>query len=115
MSAPAIYNPIIKKGVPFWRTITLTDDAGLPLNLTGATYAGNILNPDRTALATVAFIENANPATGTFQFGVADTSRFPASCVPSLPYDIFVTLAGGVKICPIEGLIQTELTNTVTP
>lgn len=109
---PALYNPTIKQGVPFRRQLTITDDNGKPLDLTGATAAGNIRNGDGTIAASFAF-DFTVPLEGQLEFTLLDTTLLPATNgVHSLPFDIFITPIDGDRICPLEGMIAVEAKQT---
>ena len=117
MSAPAIYNPLLKHGVPFWRRLILTDKAtGVPLDLTGAVCHGNIRDTAGNVLAAISFIPAADPTTGAIYWGLDDPTVLPATnCLPELPYDVFITPAGVQRLCPVEGLMTVEPKQTVLP
>lgn len=109
---PAIYNPTIKQGVPFRRHVTITDDAGTPLDLTGATIIGQIRNTDGTKAADFSFELN-NPIDGELIWLLDDTGSVPATNgIHQLPYDIFIIMLAGNTICPFEGLFAVEAAQT---
>lgn len=109
---PALYNPTIKQGVPFRRQLTITDDNEAPLDLTGATAAGNIRNGDGTIAASFVFDFTA-PIDGHLEFALPDTTVLPATNgIHALPYDLFVTPLTGDRICPLEGLVAVEAKQT---
>lgn len=115
MALPALYNPVIKQGLPFLRTLTITDDAGAAFDLTNATCKGSVRNTDGAIVSMFAFTITA-PATGVVQFGITDTSVLPlTNGLHSLPYDIVIIPDRSPKFSPLEGLIcveqlQTDLT-----
>lgn len=109
---PAIYNPTIKQGVPFRRKFIVTDDAGAPLDITGATGKGSILNANGNKLADLAFDFTA-AATGTVEMLLLDTFLLPGTGgIPMYPYEVFILPVAGDPICPFEGLITVEATGT---
>lgn len=111
MSAPAIYHPIIKQGVPFERWIELTDSNNQPVPLTDAVFAGNVRNQQGAVIADIEFTPDPLIA-NRVKWGIADTTTLPPTLTHELPYDIFITPAGGQRICPVEGQMLVEAAQT---
>lgn len=112
---PAIYNPTIKQGVPFRRVLIITDDTGMPIDMTGATGTFRIVDASGATLADLAF-EVVDGAAGKVAYNLADTTGIPdTNGVAELPYDAFVQPALGDRICPIEGLVTVEKKHSDLP
>ncbi len=109
---PAIYNPTIKQGVPFRRQLIITDAAGVPVNLTGATAVGE-LRDSTGALLSAITCSIINALAGKIELLIPVTTNLPKTNGQHLhPYDVFVTPASGDRFCPIEGLFSVEAKNT---
>lgn len=102
MSA-AIYNLTIAQGEDFYIELTL-DNNGVPLDLTGYTFAGQVRASalaDGAPLASFAF-QILNAAAGKIAVSLDDTitATLPAY---SLSYDMFMTAPGSVKTQILRG------------
>jgi len=109
---PAIYNPTIKQGVPFRRQLIITDAAGTPANLTGATVVAELRDTAGALLATMVCTVTT-PLAGEIELLIASTSGLPETDGQhSHPYDVFVTPATGDRFCPIQGQACVEAKTT---
>jgi len=113
MQPPAIYNPIIKQGASFQRWMFITDDTGTTIPLDGAVFAGQVKSADGLQVLTNITCVVLDLVTGKIQLSIEDTSILPSTDGrPQLPYDIYITLGSGDRICPVEGLISVEAATT---
>lgn len=108
----AIYsNLIVDQGSNFTSTITVTDNDGSLVNLTGYTYAGKI-KKHYNSETSVAFVTPTTPGSnGEIEIRLTDTQTKvlePGRYV----YDIEIYSSGGVTTRVVEG--QVEVTAGVT-
>ena len=99
-----IANLVIDQGTTFSSIVTLTDQIGSPLNLTGYTVASQFRKSyqSSTAISFTASIYDANAGKVRLQLSPEDTTDVKAG---RYLYDIELTSSGGEKSRALEGLV----------
>jgi hypothetical protein len=97
----------IRQGDDVSRTLTITDDAGDAINITGCTLTFNLRLPGAAALAitpapTLALTDAAN---GVATLVLTDTQTAALTARKTYTYEISVSDATGLISSPVEGLL----------
>lgn len=104
----AKYDITMDQGATFNRTLTLKDDSGTVVNLTGNTFAGQIRTSAHsgTIAGTFSFvITNASGGVFTWKMSPTITAALPAQqCV----YDVEMTQANGDVVRLLEGFVDVK-------
>jgi hypothetical protein len=104
----AKYDFDMDQGATFNRTITLKDDNGTVVNLTGNTFAGQIRTSaiSGTIAGTFTFaITNASGGVFSWKMTATDSALLPAQqCV----YDVEMTQASGDVVRLLEGFVNIK-------
>lgn len=104
----AKYDITMDQGATFNRTLTLKDDEGTVVNLTGNTFAGQIRTSAQsgTVAGTFTFaVTNASGGVFTWKMSASDTADLPAQqCV----YDVEMTQSSGDVIRLLEGFVNIK-------
>lgn len=102
--AAGLLNILVEQGSTFSRTITVESTPGVPLNLTGYTFAGKMKRHLTDANAAATFtLTTANAAAGTLNWTLSSTAT--DALAPQIHrYDIEMTNTGsGVVTRILEG------------
>lgn len=107
----------IEKGSDFARTLTLTDSAGVAVDLTGYTAIARIKASAQDASPLLSFTVsfNATRTTGIFTISLTDTQTNILTATGAdftqytkYVYDVFLTTAGGSSTKILEGFVQAK-------
>lgn len=103
-------NIVVEQGADYSNTITVTDDAGAPLDLTNYTFQAMMRRSFGSTSAYIIDVSSPTPASGTILFGVtsAVSGTWPAG---RYVYDIYMYSPAATPIATrvVEGIV------TVTP
>ena len=110
---------LIEQRASFNLEVSMTDGDGFPINLTGATLAGQIRAIASSSTSLVAFTTAiiGDPHAGNFSISLSasDTSSIPISDtqmadvgITEYAYDVIVTLASGQVIRALYGVAKVS-------
>jgi len=110
MSA-GLYNILIEQGADFEQTFTIVDDAGDPVNITGATIRGQVrLTASDPALVVAFTCSVVNGPTGQGKFGIPAATTTTIPCNPSDLAERTITPASyDLEIQHLSGKIERLL------
>ena len=103
------YDIVARQGATYREDFSLTDDANLPVDLTGATIAAKF-QIDNVKENITASITNA--AEGKFRLVISSTVTALYGDKKG-KYDVFITFSGGDKDCVLAGNITFQRSVTV--
>lgn len=96
---------LIKSGDTFVKTLTVTDDAGAVINLTGATLTLHVRAPNGAVDILSQVLALTTPAAGlaTLTLSAAQTASLTA--LTAFRYEVEAIDAAGAVTTPVEGIL----------
>lgn len=95
---------IIKVGDDYSKTLTVSDDDGVAINITGATLTLHLRAPGATTDALTATLALTTPLSGIATLTLTDTQTATLTAGLTYRYEITLTDSGGLISTPVEGL-----------
>lgn len=102
-------NYTVKQGDTFTRTLTITDAAGVAVNITGATLRLHIRAKGSTTDAiTAPTLTLTTPASGIATLTISATDTATLSAATTYLYEIEMVDSGGAITTPLDGLLYAQ-------
>jgi hypothetical protein len=99
----------IEQGADYSNTITVEDDAGVPVDLTGYTVSGKLRTEYTSSNFVDLVITISAPTTGVIQFGLAAIDTAALLAPKRYVYDLIMVSPSNITTRVVEGIA------TVTP